>query len=209
MLGNTEWRRKTWPSLLLLLSLVAFVMTACTDEAAWRNDTPMSPRETPEAPLLTQPLAPTLTTAPATPTPTTAPGTYHNPNLGISFKYPPDWERVGDDKYQGKDGFFQISQYHSIASGLSDAYHRVSFRMVRACTWEVNAVPGKYGQNPIINLLSDYPGSAQCLIIPGANAQQTAATMLLETLGGGLALLNADERQMKNIQKTLVFDQPY
>lgn len=128
MLDNTEWREKTRPSLLLLLLLVAFVMAACADDNAWRNDPPMSLHEISNTPTITQPLAPTLMAAPATPTLTTTPGIYHNPNLG--------------------------------------------------------------------------------LIIPGAEAQQTAATMLFETPGVGLALLSADERQMEMIQKTPVYDQP-
>lgn len=164
--------------------------------------------EAPEAPTLTLTLSPTITPAPATPTQATTLGTYHNPSLGISFQYPPDWEEVGDGHYLGKGGFFQITPYESVASGLSDDYHRLSFRMVRACTWEANAIPGQYGRNPELRLLNDVPERAQCQITPGEGAQITGQTLLLETPGEGLVLLRADERQMELIQRTLVYDQP-
>jgi hypothetical protein len=93
-----------------------------------------------------------------------------------------------------------------IMNALSDAYHRLSLRMVRACTWEANADPGQYGQDPELYLLNDVPGRAQCQITPGAGAQQASPTLLFET-PGGLALLRADERQMELIQRTLVYEQ--
>jgi len=178
--------------------------------AYYAQHTPAStpPIETSELSASTQVLPSTLTPTPATPTPGTTLTTYHNLNLGISFEYPASWEEVEEGHYQGEDGFFQISPYDSIASGLSDNYHYLSFRMVRACNWEVNAIPGQYGQDPQLRLLSDIPGRAQCLITPGAEAQQANPTILIETPGGGLALLHTDERQMERIQRTLVYDQP-
>ena len=142
------------------------------------------------------------------PAPTALFATYTSPRFGLAFEYPAGWQPVGKEQYQGEDGFFQITPYNSLASGVSDAYHRLSFRMVRACTWEVNAIPGQYGQDPQLRLLSDIPGRAQCLITPGAEAQQANPTILIETPGGGLALLHTDERQMERIQRTLVYDQP-
>lgn len=178
--------------------------------AYYAQYTPAStpPAETSELSASTQILPPTLTPTPATPTPGTTLTTYHTLSLGISFEYPAGWEEVKEEHYQGEDGFFQISPYDSISSGLSDNYHRLSFRMVRACTWEVNSIAGQYGQDPQLRLLSDIPGRAQCLITPGAEAQQANPTILIETPGGGLALLHTDERQMERIQRTLVYDQP-
>jgi hypothetical protein len=134
--------------------------------------------------------------------------TYHSPSLNISFQYPPGWEEVEEGHYRGKDGFFQVAPYDTIASGSSDAYHRLSFRMVRACTWEANAIPGQYGQDPDLRLLSDVPGRAQCLISPGAGALQDSPALLLETPNEVWGLVQADERQMEVIQRTLVYDQP-
>ena len=134
--------------------------------------------------------------------------TYHSPTVGISFQYPAGWEEVEEGHYQGEDGFFQISPYESIASGSSDAYHRLSFRMVRACTWEANTIPGQYGQEPDVCLLSNVPGRAQCLISPGAGALQDSPALLLETPNEGWGLVQADARQMALIQRTLVYEQP-
>lgn len=184
------------------------VVPNCRAYYAQHTPAPTSPAGTSEAPILTLTLPPTLTPAPASPSQGTALATYHSPSLGISFEYPVGWEEVAEGRYQGEDGFFQVSPYKSIASGLSDAYHRLSFRMVRACTWEANAIPGQYGQDPELRLLSDIPGRAQCQITPGAGAQQASPTLLFETPNEGWGLLHADERQMALIQRTLVYDQP-
>ena len=184
------------------------VVPNCRSYYAQRPPTSTLPTEAPGMPTLTLTFSPTLTPAPATDTPGTALATYHNSSLSIAFQYPPDWEEVEEGYYQDQDGFFQISPYESIASGLSDAYHRLSFRMVRACTWEANAIPGQYGPDPELRLLNDLPSRAQCQITPGAGAQLVNPTLLIETPGGGLALLRADERQMELIQRTLVYDQP-
>ncbi|MEJ2353430.1 MAG: hypothetical protein P8Y03_26915, partial [Anaerolineales bacterium] len=61
---------------------------------------------------------------------------------------------------------------------------------------------------PVLRLLSDIPGRAQCLISPGAGALQDSAALLLETPNEGWGLVQADARQMEVIQRTLVYDQP-
>lgn len=134
--------------------------------------------------------------------------TYQSQRFCISFQYPAGWEPVGDDHYRGDDGFFQISPYESIASGLSDDYHRVSFRMLRTCTWEVNAQPGRYGQDPEVHLVNDVPGTARCQILPGANAQEDRPTLLLEAADGGFAIVRADEHQLALIDKSLQYHFP-
>jgi hypothetical protein len=134
--------------------------------------------------------------------------TYTNQRFGISFQYPATWQPVGDDHYQGVDGFFQITPYASIASGLSDDYHRFSFRMLRACTWEVNASSSRYGQKPEVHLLNDVPGTARCQILPGEGAEQDYPTLLLETADGDLAILQANLSQLELVDQTLEYHFP-
>lgn len=134
--------------------------------------------------------------------------TYNSQRFGISFQYPINWQTVGDNHYQGGDGFFQIAPYASIASGLSDDYHRFSFRMLRACTWEVNASSSRYGQNPKVHLLNDVPGTARCLILPGDGAEQDYPTLLLETADGDLAILQANLSQLELVDQTLEYQFP-
>ena len=34
---------------------------------------------------------------------------YTNETLGVNFQYPASWHKVNDERYEGEDGFFQVS----------------------------------------------------------------------------------------------------
>jgi hypothetical protein len=128
---------------------------------------------------------------------------YLSERFGISFQYPATWEQVGQDHFQGETGFFEITPYASVASGLSDVFDGISLRMIRACTWELNAQPGKYGSTPGAGMMYDVPGMARCQIIPSEDAPDVQPSLLLETPDGGFALLQADSAQLDLIHQTV------
>lgn len=133
---------------------------------------------------------------------------YRSEAFQVAFQVPEHWERMGEDHYQGEDGFFQITPYDSPASGLEDVYTASSTRIFRACAWELNAEPTRYGAVPVV-IISGYYGDSRCIIFPGEGAADPYGTLIFDTAGGSLAVLRADLRQMQMIGDTFYYVDGY
>ena len=127
---------------------------------------------------------------------------YQSRHYQVAFEVPDHWQELTGDHYQGPDGYFEITPYPDLASGLMDAYSGFSSRMARACAWEVNSEPGRYGLIPYFYVRSGSYGQAQCLIFPGEAGSDAMAALLFDGPGGRLAVLRADVRQMHRIGDT-------
>jgi TolB protein len=58
-----------------------------------------------------------ITSVKWSPTPITLPRrTYSNPVYKVRFQYPMNWKEVSSERYEGVDGFFQVS---AISAGLN------------------------------------------------------------------------------------------
>jgi len=55
----------------------------------------------------------TITALEWSPAPSTNLNLYSNPIFKVLFQYPADWGRVSDERYEGRDGFFQIGEISS------------------------------------------------------------------------------------------------
>ncbi len=131
---------------------------------------------------------------------------YTSQKFGVSFQYPASWKEVGEDHYTGEDGFFEITAYESIASSLPA--WELALDVVRACDWEVNLEPGKYGLQPQVNLLSIDRYVARCLIVPGLDAREKRAALLFQTPAGEFAILHTDAPHLAMISQTFQFHFP-
>lgn len=82
--------------------------------------------------------------------------TYRNPEYQVTFRYPANWRRVDDLRYEGSDGFFQIS---AIAS-LGD--------LTTVCRSEAYQQLMPYGSEPQISR-TQIAGQEACFIFPSAD----------------------------------------
>ncbi|MFD2169806.1 peptidase M56 [Tumebacillus lipolyticus] len=78
---------------------------------------------------------------------------YVSSQYGVAFEHPPNWIEIEKDRYQGRDGFFELSAAAG-AGGLEDvcrqeAYHRFQ----------------PYGTDPTIKFLK-YDARDACYIFP-------------------------------------------
>jgi len=81
---------------------------------------------------------------------------YSNKKYNVLFHYPSTWRMVGEERYEGGDGFFSISGISS-----SDDIDTV-------CINEASQNLNPYGENPKIQKLTIEDQDA-CLILPSAN----------------------------------------
>ncbi|MDF2653320.1 MAG: hypothetical protein K0Q73_9125 [Paenibacillus sp.] len=78
---------------------------------------------------------------------------YTNPVYHVSFPYPADWRKVTDERYEGADGFFQISAISS------------EDRIDEVCRSEAFHPLRPYGTRPRI-VMSRILNQDACLIFP-------------------------------------------
>ena len=133
---------------------------------------------------------------------------HESAHFAVSFQYPADWGKIAEDRFQGETGFFELAPYPTVASGLTDVYEGWSFGLVRACDWEVNSEPGRYGQDPEVKMILVDTLAARCQILAGEGARETRSALMFKAPTGGFAILQADPRHLEIINQTIEFQFP-
>ena len=85
---------------------------------------------------------------------------FTNYNFDVNFQYPASWQRVTDERYEGSDGFFQISAILG-SDRIDEVCHDEAFQRLMP-----------YGSNPQI-IESENPYESACTILPSADQSPT------------------------------------
>lgn len=128
---------------------------------------------------------------------------YTNETFDVSFQYPAHWQKVRDDRYEGKDGFFQISAL-SGSEQIDSVCHAIAFQ---------STLP--YGTNPQIEPAGNAYDEA-CIIYPSSDQRdemkgQAAYIVKYQTpvtIDGkpyNYFLLWADKEHIHAITSTMLF----
>lgn len=133
----------------------------------------------------------------------TSKATFRNPTFRIQFQYPADWIHITPERFEGPEGFFQISALSSAGSlddvCQSDAYHQLM----------------PYGSNPTITRIQIQSQEA-CFIYPSDDQPQlmnNQASIIVRypspvEIGGNtyqFFVLWADKYQIEEIASTIQF----
>lgn len=129
--------------------------------------------------------------------------TYTSPVYKVKFLYPSHWQKVNDERYEGVDGFFQIS---AISSGGS---------IDEVCRGEASHPLMPYGSRPSI-FKTQIQNQEACLIFPSADQPaemlRQAALIVrypkpiqIQETDYNYFILWADERHIKQITSSLMF----
>ncbi|MDS9470721.1 LysM peptidoglycan-binding domain-containing protein [Sporosarcina pasteurii] len=121
----------------------------------------------------------------------------------VNFQYPLGWQKVNEERYEGDDGFFQVS-----AISGSDNLEEV-------CQIEANQELQPYGSKPTI-LKSENPEVESCLIMPSddqpAEMKNQAAfivkyptPIIIKGTTYNYFILWADKEHIKEISSTVMF----
>lgn len=121
----------------------------------------------------------------------------------VNFQYPASWQRVNDERYEGSEGFFQLSAL--FGTGPMDAIcHDEAFHQLMP-----------YGSAPkIIN--SPNPYAQSCTIIPSidqpsdmkgqvAFIAKYPVPIMIDGLTYNYLILLADKSHIKDISSTVLF----
>ena len=133
---------------------------------------------------------------------------YESNQLGVSFQYPAAWQQVSESRFEGENGFFELSRYESVASGITSAYDGLGLDLARACNWELNEDPARYGPRPQVQFADRGPSGSTCLVIPDEGAQQVDPFLLFHALAGGFGILKADPAHIQEMVQSLRFEFP-
>ncbi|WP_186671015.1 LysM peptidoglycan-binding domain-containing protein [Sporosarcina sp. BP05] len=128
---------------------------------------------------------------------------FTNDTFGVNFQYPASWHKVSDERYEGDDGFFQISALFG-ADSIDKVCHNEAFQKLMP-----------YGSAPrIIKLQNPYEQS--CTILPSAdqpanmNGQaaviaQYPTPIMIDGIPYNYFILWADKEHIDGISSTLLF----
>ncbi|WP_264737773.1 LysM peptidoglycan-binding domain-containing protein [Cytobacillus firmus] len=129
--------------------------------------------------------------------------TYTNTTYKVTFQYPSNWRKVNEERYEGADGFFQISAI-SAGENLDEVCHGEAFHPLRP-----------YGSMPSI-LKTRIQNQEACYIFPSADQPAemlnqaalivrypTPITIQGETYN--YFILWADQPHLKEIALSLIF----
>lgn len=123
--------------------------------------------------------------------------------FGVNFQYPATWHRVNDVRYEGDDGFFQISALFG-SDNIDEVCHAEAFQQLHP-----------YGSTPRM-IQSQNPYEQTCMILPSsdqpADMKDQAAyiaaypsPMTINGLNYNYFILWADKEHIKDIAGTLQF----
>lgn len=123
--------------------------------------------------------------------------------FGVNFQYPATWHRVNDVRYEGDDGFFQISALFG-SDNIDEVCHAEAFQQ---------SMP--YGSAPRM-IQSQNPYVQTCTILPSsdqpANMKSQAAylavypsPMTINGMNYNYFILWADKEHIEEIAATLLF----
>ncbi|MBX9976503.1 LysM peptidoglycan-binding domain-containing protein [Cytobacillus firmus] len=129
--------------------------------------------------------------------------TYTNTTYKVTFQYPSNWRKVNEERYEGADGFFQISAI-SAGENLDEVCHGEAFHPLRP-----------YGSMPSI-LKTRIQNQEACYIFPSKDqpAEMLNQSALIVryptpiTIQGetyNYFILWADQPHLKEIASSLVF----
>jgi TolB protein len=129
--------------------------------------------------------------------------TFTNPVYKVQFQYPAHWQRVTDERYEGPDGFFQISAIFSTDS-IDDVCRNEAFHQL---------LP--YGSKPRI-IKTQIQSQEACFIFPSEDQppemrDQAALIIrypippLIEGTTYNYFILWADQDYINEISSTLAF----
>ena len=99
----------------------------------------------------------------------------------------------------------ELTRYESIASHLDFFSGGLDYRLTRACDWEVNLNPDRYGDQPFVRREFN---STTCVIKPGEGAEIAFPTVVMYAPTGGFAILRTDPSHFDEIVASLTFDWP-
>ena len=129
--------------------------------------------------------------------------TYTNPTYKVSFTYPSHWKKVNDERFEGADGFFQIS---AISAGevIDEVCHGEAFQQLMP-----------YGSMPRI-AKTKIQNQEACYIFPSADQplemNSQAAVIVrypkpvdIQGTTYNYFILWADQQHIKEITRTLIF----
>lgn len=128
---------------------------------------------------------------------------YSNPDFHVTFPYPAHWRRISPTRYEGSDGFFEVSAIFS-----EEPFHEV-------CREEAFHQLQPYGSNPLI-VPARIQGQEACFIFPSADQppelRRQAALLVVYprpiTINGSTYLffiLWADEAHIGRMARNLRF----
>ncbi|WP_067729441.1 LysM peptidoglycan-binding domain-containing protein [Oceanobacillus damuensis] len=128
--------------------------------------------------------------------------TYTNQTYRIRFQYPSNWVRVNNERYEGPDGFFQVSAI--AGESLEDVCQGEAFHPLMP-----------YGSMPQI-IPATIQGEEACFIFPSADQppemnRQAAlivtypAPIVIEGTAYNFLILWVDEAHIREIASTLIF----
>lgn len=128
---------------------------------------------------------------------------FTNETFDVNFQYPIGWKRVSDERYEGKDGFFQISALFG------------SEKLDEVCHAEAHQDNKPYGSNPTIEK-NESSTLQSCLIMPSddqpAEMKRQAAFIVkypapitIKEKTYNYFILWADKDHIKEISSTVMF----
>lgn len=123
--------------------------------------------------------------------------------FGVNFQYPASWHRVNNERYEGDDGFFQISALFG-SDSIDKVCHDEAFQKLMP-----------YGSAPRI-IRSQNPYEQSCTILPSAdqptemNGQaafiaQYPSPMMIDGRSYNYFILWADKEHINEISSTVLF----
>ncbi len=128
---------------------------------------------------------------------------FTNETFDVNFQYPASWHRVNDERYEGSDGFFQISALFGTGA-IDGICHAEAFQQLMP-----------YGSSPqIIDVQNSYVES--CIILPSADQpadmKGQAAFIVkypnpiqIDGVYYNYFILWADKEHIQRISSTLLF----
>jgi TolB protein len=128
---------------------------------------------------------------------------FTNETFDVNFQYPASWHRVNDERYEGSDGFFQISAL-SGTDTIDGVCHAEAFQQLMP-----------YGSSPQIIKMQN-PNVESCIILPSADQPadmkgQAAfivkypSPILIDGMSYNYFILWADKGHIHEISSTILF----
>lgn len=128
---------------------------------------------------------------------------YTNETLDVNFQYPSNWRKVNNERYEGADGFFQVSALFG-SEMIEEVCHAEAFQELMP-----------YGSTPILSE-SENINTETCTILPSADqpadmneqAAYIAKYPNLITIGDATYnyfILWADKNHIEEISSTVMF----
>ncbi len=128
---------------------------------------------------------------------------FTNDLFGVNFQYPTSWHRVNDERYEGDDGYFQISAIFG-SDMIDEVCHDEAFHRLMP-----------YGTSPQI-IKSQNPYVSTCTILPSADQSPAMngkagyiakypSPITIDGMSYNYFILWADKEHIQEIASTILF----